>query len=150
MKNLWLVLLFIPFLSFGQLSKKERKSIDKYAVEMCECVNELMGSLHPMTIQVVTMLAEDEEAGLDALRVMITEMSTQEQSKFLDSFTKMEDPSFLRQVEACDKSADLAAELKNQIDNAKGDAHQYLMEVLSDKGECKTMKALYDMGTAVE
>lgn len=149
MKTAFLTLFLIPFLSFGQVSKKEKKSIDKYALEMCECVNDLMGELHPKTIEVVLLMAEKgQEDAMKDVEAMLAEMSPEEMQEFLASFTKMEDPEFLAEIEECDGSESLDPKLKEQIDNSEGEAHAYLMEYLGQEEACKVMKSLYDLGNA--
>jgi hypothetical protein len=146
-----LTLVLIPFLSFGQVSKKEKKSIDKYALAMCECVNDLMGELHPKTIEVVLLMAEKgQEEAMKDVEAMLTEMSPEEMQEFLASFTTMEDPEFLARIEECDGSDSLDEKVKEQIDNAEGDAHAYLMEYLGEEETCKVMKSLYDLGNAAQ
>lgn len=147
MKAAFLTLLLIPFLSFGQLSKKDKKNIDKYALEMCECVNELMAELHPKTVEVVVLMAEKgQEGAMKDVEAMLTEMSPEEMQEFLTSFTKMEDPDFLARIEGCDGSENLSPGIKDEIDNAEGNAHSYLMSTLGEQEECKVMKSLYDLG----
>jgi hypothetical protein len=147
MKSAFLTLLLIPFLSFGQVSKKEKKSIDKYALSMCECVNDLMSELHPKTIEVVMLMAEKgQEDAMKDVEAMLTEMTPEEMQEFLASFTTMESEEFLQKIEDCDGSDSLDPEMKEQIDNAEGDAHAYLMEVLGREEACKVMKSLYDLG----
>ncbi len=149
MKAAFLTLLLIPFLSFSQISKKEKKSIDKYALEMCECASELMGELHPKTIEVILLMAEKgQEEAMKDVEAMLTEMTPEEMQEFLASFTMMEDPDFLARIEECDGSDSLSDEIKEQIDNAEGDAHAYLMEHLGEEEACKVMKSLYDLGNA--
>ena len=99
MKAAFLTLLLVPFFSFGQLSKKDKKNIDKYALEMCECVNELMAELHPKTIEVVLLMAEKgQEEAMKDVEAMLTEMSPEEMQEFLASFSTMEDPAFLERA----------------------------------------------------
>ena len=99
-----LTLLLIPFLSFGQLKKKDKKSIDKSAVAMCECVNDLMGELHPKTIEVVLLMAEKgEEDAMKDVEAMLTEMTPEEMQEFLASFTTMESEEFLTRIEEFSK-----------------------------------------------
>jgi hypothetical protein len=151
MRAAFLTLLLIPFLSFGQLKKKDKKSIDKYAVAMCECVNDLMGELHPKTIEVVLLMAEKgEEDAMKDVEAMLTEMTPEEMQEFLASFTTMESEEFLTRIEECDGSDSLDEKLKEQIDSAEGDAHAYLMETLAREEFCKVMKSLYDLGNQAQ
>ena len=151
MSKLIFFFLVIPFLSFGQISKKDKKSIDKYALEMCGCVNDLMAELHPKTIEVVMLMAEKgQEDAMKDVEAMLTEMTPEEMQEFLASFTTMEDPEFLARIEECDGSDSLDEELKDQIDSAEGDAHAYLMEYLGEEETCEVMKALYDLGNAAQ
>ncbi len=147
MKAAFLTLLLIPFLSFGQISEKDKKSIDQYATNMCECVNELMAELHPKTIEVAMLIAEkgQEEAMADVEK-MLTDMSPEEMQEFFASFTKMEDKAFLQRTDDCNGSDDLAPEIKSEIDDAEGEAHAYLMEYMESEEACEFMKALYDLG----
>ncbi len=154
MKSTLLTLLLIPILSFGQvevneLSKKDKKSIDKYATSMCDCVNEQMATLHPKVIEVVLLMGEKgQEEAMKDVEGMLAEMDPAEMQEFLEAFTIMESDEFMQEIENCDGSDRLSAETKEQIDNAEGEAHDYLMRVLSQEEACEVMKALYDLGAS--
>jgi hypothetical protein len=151
MKTSLYAFFLIPCLSFAQLNVDEIKSIDNYAMEACDCVNDLIGELHPKAIEVVLLMAElGEEMGMAELEVIIAGMSISELDKFVAAFERMEDPYFLTQIEDCDGSEYLDEKLSTQIDNANGTAYAYLIYVLTREENCKVMKSLYDLGEEVE
>ena len=151
MKTALLILLLVPFFSLGQLSNKDKKSIDQYAVSMCGCVNDLFEALHPKTIDVILMMAENgQEEAMSTVETWLDEMGADEKNEFLASFQAMESEEFTQQILACDESDRLDPTIKEQVDNARGDAHMYLLEVLGRSEGCKVMKSLYDLGNSEE
>ncbi|MCT4624145.1 MAG: hypothetical protein N4A46_11025 [Schleiferiaceae bacterium] len=142
-----ILLLVIPFLGFSQLSKKQKKSIDKYTETMCTCVNDLMSTLHPKASEVVLLMAEKgEEAAMKEVEAMLGGMSKEEMTKFLEAFTTMEDPAFIAKIEACDDKGSMAEGIKSDIDNMKGDAYTHFMAYMKENSSCDLMRSLYELG----
>lgn len=158
MKILILTLLFIPFLSFAQedvstqLSKKDRESIDRYALDMCDCINNVMMELHPKTIDIILSLAENGQEGMvEKIQEFAEEMDSEERLFFLSSLEKMNSPEFLSKTEECDHSSTLLDEkLKADIDSAEGAAHEYLMTLVMSEEACKLVKSLIQIGGSTE
>ena len=151
MKTALLILLLIPFISLGQLSKKDKKNIDKYALSMCGCLYDLFETLHPKTDDVIFMIAQNgQEEAMLTVETWLEEMDSDEMNEFLSSFQAMESPEFLQKIEECDDSDGLDPNIKEQVDNARGDAHIYLLKALGREDGCELMKALYDLGNSQE
>lgn len=149
MKIILLLLVFVPYLSIGQTSKKDKKKIDKYSATICDCVNENMVSLHPKALKVIQLISEKgQEEAMKEVELMIGEMELEEMNEFLSSFNTMESEEFQQKIEQCDDPALLTSEVKEQIDNAEGDAYDYFMKVLSQEDTCKVLKLLHDLGTS--
>lgn len=147
MKISFLSLLFIPVFSFAQLTKNEKVEVENYAIDLCNCINDLMAELHPKTGEIVLLFAEvGEAAALKEIDKMKLEMSSREVNELLASFVILESPDFLNALELCDKSELLNADLRTQINNAKGPAHDYLEYILSGDKQCKIANALYGIG----
>ena len=151
MKTYLILLLSFPSFLFAQLSLEDIKSIDSYALNMCSCVYELLEDMHPKTVDVIFLMAEvGEVKAMAEVEKIVVSMSNEELDEFLTSFRRMEDPDFTAEIEDCDGSDSLKEHLKNQINNGKGLAHEYLMYVLSRETSCKLTKALYDLGAEAE
>lgn len=151
MKTTLITLLLLPFLSFGQVSEEDQISIDDYAISMCGCINDLINDLHPKTMGVIILMAEEgEEVAMIEVEEMLTEMSQEEMEFFLESFSKMESEAFLAKVENCDEASGLNDGLEDQINSDDGDVFNYFMEVLNREETCKIVKVLYDLGNATE
>lgn len=149
MKIALLTLLLIPFLSFSQVSKKEKKSIDKYATSMCDCVNEVLNTLHPKVNDVIALIAEKgQDEAMKDVQTMTEEMDSEELQEFLESFTIMESDEFSQKLDDCDRTAILISELGDEINIEEGDANDYLMEVIVHKEACRMVKLLYDLGSS--
>lgn len=151
MKTTLIALLLLPLLSYGQVSRKDKKNIESYANTVCECISNLMDSLHPKTIEVVLLMGEkgQEEAMVD-IQKMTLEMNEEELQEFLVSFETMGSDAFTEKIDNCEKSGVLSSELKEEIDNENSAGNSYFMELLETEEGCNVMNALYVIGKAVE
>lgn len=148
MKSKLLLLLLIPFLSFGQVSEEDKKAIDVYALDVCGCVSDLIQELHPKTVEAIFYMVENGQEKLPAyLEKVLLDMSDEDKQAFMGSFQKMQDPEFGAKIEKCDNTATLGKTLKKEIDDTKTESHKYLMSFLSKEDSCKLLKVFYDIGT---
>lgn len=146
MKNFLLAACMTPFLSFGQLDASEMETLNSYALDMCECVNDLMTQLHPKTSDAFLIMAQENQVeALEEFDILIAQLPSDELDKFIASIDKLQDPDFLAALGACDNSETLANKLSSQINDQSGEAHYYLMGFLHIT-PCEIMKALYDIG----
>lgn len=157
MKSLLFTLLFIPILSFGQedvsneLTKKEKKSIDVYAIEVCDCMNSIMSELHPNTFDVVLLMAkEGEEAATEKIKEIIGALDSDEQQVLLASLEKVNTPEFLESLDECDQNYGLNEELKDKIDEMEGEAYDYLIDIFNDSENCTLVKSLIEISDLSE
>ncbi len=151
MKTILPTLLLLPFLSFGQVSEKDKNSIDAYTITICECMNELMETLHPLTIDLILLTAEkgEDEAFIE-FESKLAEMSEEEVEDFLLSVDKMASEEFEEYIDDCGEASELDAELDESINSEEGGAFEYLLEVLNREKACKIMSALYEIGEVGE
>jgi hypothetical protein len=148
MKNLFLILLVVPFLSFGQITEKKKKAIDNYANEICGCVNTVITDLHPKMFESFIYLAENGQEKFPAhIQNVLSEMTDEEKQAYMASFQKIQEPAFGAKIDNCDKSSGITEELKKETDDLTSDTHKYLMEYLGKETSCKILKVLYDMGS---
>ncbi|WP_299114304.1 hypothetical protein [uncultured Winogradskyella sp.] len=149
MKNLLIVLLVIPFLSFGQVSENEKNEIETYAQKMCDCFNNTLKDLHPKAIEAINILATDGQQKMEQyITKEMQEASDVDKQAIMGSFQKMQEPSFGAKIENCDTSSIQNKALKIRLDNPKTESHKYLMTYLSSEDSCKVLKVFYDMGTS--
>ncbi|GAB5417215.1 MAG: hypothetical protein Crog4KO_20810 [Crocinitomicaceae bacterium] len=151
MKTTLITLLLLPFLSFGQVSEEDKNSIDSYTLSLCECMNDLMETMHPLMLDLIILSAEmgEEEAFMD-MESKMAEMSEEEVEEFIQSAERMSSEEFEDQIDACDEAFELAEELDEKINSEAGAAFDYLLEVLDREGTCEIMNALYILGDAEE
>ena len=147
MKYFKIFVLIIPFLSFGQISDKEKSQIESYATEFCDCANSFFDQLHPKALDLIVYLMENgQKDAQEYLKNQLAEMDDKEQAEFIASFQKMQDPDYLGKVEACDNSKSISADFKERVDDFQSDSHKYLMEFLDREASCKMVKFFYDLG----
>ncbi len=150
-KILILTILMVPALSFGQLKKKERKTVDKYANEMCGCINEVINTLNPKAVEfIVLMSTEGEAAAEEAIIEYITNATEEESAALLASFDEMGAEEFQNNIEDCDFKGGLSSEIGESIDNTSGDGYDYFMQYISKEDSCKLMKYLLELGMEIE
>lgn len=150
MKALIAAFLLIPVLSFGQLSKKEKKSIGKYADNMCECVNDLMGQLEPKVLDVIVLMAEKgEDKAMEEVTEMMNKMTPTELERFLDSFKMLEDPTFIESIDNCEDMSSLDERLKAEMNAGEGDGYDYFMEYIGKEDACQLINNVYKLEAQV-
>lgn len=152
MKKLFIVAIaLIPSLSFGQLTNDDKKDIENFAVDMCECLNDMFDELDPVVIDFLEATAnEGEEAANQVLMTAIAESTEEEQASLMASFQKMQDPEFLGRIEKCVVSGDISEELKAELDKENSEASKYAFEVFKNNKECRVAKLFYEVGTKEE
>jgi hypothetical protein len=148
MKIFLLALFLVPALSFSQVSKSDKKSIDNYANTMCECVSDYITSLHPRTTEVLIIMAEKgEDVAISELEKMLEEMEPEEVEEFLGAFAAMESEEFQQNMNVCNQTELLNEGIEAQLDNELGAGYDYFMSLLNED-QCEVMKALYDIGSS--
>jgi len=150
-KILILTILLVPALSFGQLKKKDKKAVDKYAEQMCGCVNEVINGLNPKAVEfIVLMSTEGEAAAEEAIIAYITSATEEETAALLASFDEMGTEEFQNNIEDCDFKGGLSSEVGASIDSGSGDGYDYFFTYLEKEDSCKLMKYLLELGMAAE
>jgi len=117
MKNLLLLaILLVPMLSFGQLKKKDKKAVEQYADHMCGCVNEVLNTLDPKTIEFIVIIGkEGDAAGEAAIKEYMATATEGEVNSVIESFNKMSSNEFQKSIEECDTRPNLNDEIAGSI-----------------------------------
>ncbi|TCK68987.1 hypothetical protein DFQ05_0498 [Winogradskyella wandonensis] len=148
MKILLAALLIIPFLSFGQVSQDEKEEIETYALEICDCFNNVLKELHPKAIEAITIYASEGEQKMQEYVVkVLAEESDAEKQAFMESFQSMQESPFLIKLQRCDASATKNEALKEKMDDSNSEVSKYLINYLGKEDSCKLFKFFYDLGT---
>ena len=151
MKALFLTLILIPVLSFAQLSNKDKKSVETYLYNTCDCVNNVMDELHPKVYDVIMLMAENsEEEALKQVELLVSEMSEEETVEFSASFQKMDSAEFAVKIDNCESTESVSKEIMLQIDGAEGPAFDHLLDYLYQEEVCSLTKTLYNYGAEAE
>ena len=146
-KLLVLTILLVPALTFGQLKKKEKKSVNKYAVEMCGCINDVINTLDPKAIEFIKLMStEGDAAAEEAIMEYITTATEEESTALISSFDEMSTEEFQNKIEDCDSKTGLSSEIGASIDAGSGDGYDYFIEYLGEEESCKLMKFLLELG----
>lgn len=146
-KSFLIILLLIPFVSFSQLPKKERKAIDNYADSTCQCLNELINTLDGKMVEYLNVFSEEGEVTAQAFLANYLENASEEDTNsLLESANLMQTESFGLKIEACDDGSNLSSKTSEEIENEKGSSYDYYLKVLSTNSNCKLTKMFIEMG----
>lgn len=150
-KYLIIIFTFLPILSFAQLTNEEKSTIDNYAVNICDCINEVIETLGVKTNEILTVFAnEGEDIALKQIEEYLTTASEEDTKKLLASFDQMSKPEFGNKIEQCDNKDGMPSEIIFSIDNEKGKYSDYFYNYLTNTLECKITNYLMVLGNQVE
>ena len=150
-KIVLLTILMVPFFAFAQLSKKDKKAINKYADNMCSCMNEVMQALGPKANEFIMVMAtEGEEAFEEQFLEFYKSASEEEAAAVIASFDRMSSEEFQNKTEACDDKGKLAPGLSAEIDTNIGDAYDYFNQYISEEEACTLLNYLLILGRSSE
>lgn len=152
MKKYFLFLFFIiPFFAFTQLNEQEKQLIDNYAVNLCDCVNDLINTLDPVMIDYIKVLAgKGEIEAQEFLTDYLSSANEEETNLLLTSANKMESEEFISKIENCDSENSLSEIMVLEINNEKGISYDYFLQSMSDFNICNLTKMFYYLGSKTE
>ncbi|MFK5981552.1 MAG: hypothetical protein QM499_01460 [Flavobacteriaceae bacterium] len=149
--NLILIFVFLPLISFAQLTTEEKSTIDNYAANICKCINGVFETLGPKTYEMMIIMAnEGEEVAIKQIEEYIIAASEEDANKLLESFNSMGSIEFQNKIEKCDNKEGMSSEMLFSIDNEKGEYSDYFYNYLANTIECNLSNYLMLLGTQVE
>ena len=150
-KYLKIIFIFLPLISFGQLTSEEKATIDNYANYICPCINKVINSLDPLVVKYVNIMAnEGEEKAMKQIEEYVKTHTEEDAQNLVAGFDEMSSVTFQNKISSCDNKKDLTSEMSFSIDNAKGEYNDYFYNYLATTLECKMTNYLMLLGTQVE
>jgi len=150
-KYLKIIFIFLPFLSFAQLTSEEKSIIENYANNICPCINNTINTLDPKVVEFVNLMADEgEEKTMIQIQEYISTHSEEESKKLIAGFDKMSSPEFGEKIEKCDNKENLTSEMSNSIDNVEGIYADYFYKLLKTNSVCKLTNYLMELGNTEE
>ena len=142
-KYFFLLILFLPVLSFGQLQKNEKIAIENYSEELCTCVDELMNTLGSKTIDFIRVMTLE---GMEALEKSLAEyyqtVTEEEFNKQIAFFDVMNSKAFQDKIETCDNKSGMSKEVVKSIDDNNGESSEYFLGYLKYHVNCEVTDLL--------
>ena len=146
-KYFFLLIFLVPAISFGQLQKNDKITIENYANEMCVCVDELINTLGTKTIEFIKIMTYE---GMEALEKSLAEyyktVTEEEFNKQISFFDEMSSEAFQDKIEACDNKKGLSEEAIKSIDEYNGESSDYFLGYLKYNVSCEMMDMLLQLG----
>jgi len=150
-KHLIILLVFLPFLSFAQLTSEEKSLIGNHANNICSCINKAINTLDPKVVEFVNLMADEgEEKAMIQIEKYISTHSEEESKVLLAGFDEMSLPEFGKKIEKCDIKENLTSEMSSSIDNVEGKYADYFYNLLKTNFACKLTNYLMELGNKEE
>ncbi|WP_460188982.1 hypothetical protein [Urechidicola sp. KH5] len=148
-KTLLVILLVLPIIASAQIKKKEKKKIDAYLENACDCLNTGFETIHPFMLEFINIMAD--KGGKVATNKFIEYFQTineQEQNKILKDAEKMENGEYGDAIDICFKDDKIDIKIMNSIDTLKGSYFNYFMESLANNDSCKLLESMMKIALA--
>ena len=149
-KYLKIIFLFLPLISFAQLTSEEQVLIENYVNKFCPCINNVINTLDPKVVEFVNLMADEgEKKAMIQIQEYVSTHSEEEAKKLITGFDKMSSPEFGKKIEKCDNKEGMSSEMTLSIDNSKGEYSEYFYNYLTTTIECKMTNYIMLLGNQV-
>jgi len=150
MKNLLItLLLFIPFLVFGQLSRSEKVEVEKYTLHVCECTDSIFATTDPLVVDFMIRLGDNQEEGLIWLEDLMLNMTDQETETFMANMNLLQEPEFIESMDNCISNYNISDKVKNGLEIGEGEYYSFFKEA-AKVYECKLILSLLNIAESTK
>lgn len=142
-KTLLLILLVLPLIASAQIKKKEKKQIDSYVENACDCLNKGFETIHPFMLEFINIMADKgEQVATNKFIEYFQTIDEQEQNKILEDAEKMENGEYGDAIDICSEDDKIDIKIMNSIDTLKGSYFDYFMESLAKNASCELLESM--------